>query len=284
MNPTLAFALMLIAPGAEAGLSDLSWYGGARYSDPEKCLPSAMSGLSSATQDLNTMSHDTSSMRGRNFDFAFCLLGLPLIAPFLCLFLASDDNKGYLVEMAEETAEMLRSDIYKIFNDWVIKTVLDPLKLNKNEELIIQDIDIPVETSAEWIRKFLKVVPSAKIGKIKLRKEGLQGTLVPIWLCPVVGTGSPLMPMKQGQLYINFGFWDALEGPETKGGNAAGKINKALENACIDFGAKKTLYSAAYFTEEEFSKQYNGELYQRIKTKYDPEGRVRSWYDRLTRS
>jgi len=92
------------------------------------------------------------------------------------------------------------------------------------------------------------------------------------------------MPMRAGHLYINFGFWDALEGPETKGGMRAGTINKALEQLCTDMGGKKTLYSAAYFSEEEFFRQYNGAEYQRIKAKYDPNGRLRGWYERLTKA
>eukprot|EP00929_Paragymnodinium_shiwhaense_P103478 TRINITY_DN6700_c0_g1_i3.p1 TRINITY_DN6700_c0_g1~~TRINITY_DN6700_c0_g1_i3.p1 ORF type:complete len:290 (-),score=68.89 TRINITY_DN6700_c0_g1_i3:229-1098(-) len=179
--------------------------------------------------------------------------------------------------------EMLRSDIYKLFNDWVIKTVLDPLKLNKNEELIIQDIDIPAETSAKWIREFLKVVPSARIGKIKLTRPGTE-TTVPIWICPVKGTASPLMPQEPGKMYMNFGFWDALEGPETKGGMSKGTINRALEQLCTDLGGRKTLYSSVYYSEEEFYRLYNGEVYKPLKAKYDPNGRMRGWYERLTKA
>jgi len=179
-------------------------------------------------------------------------------------------------------AEILRSDVYKAFNDSVIKHVLEPLGLNKNEELIIQDIDIPVENSAQWIRDFLRVVPSGRIGKIKLTRPGLPVT-VPIWLCPVKGTASPLMPQRPGHLYINFGFWDALEGPETKGGMSAGRINRALEQLCVDMGGRKTLYSACYFTEEQLYEQYNGEVYKRVKELYDPTKRLRSWHDRLAK-
>lgn len=177
---------------------------------------------------------------------------------------------------------LLRSDVYKAFNDSVIKNVLQPLGLNKNEELVIQDIDIPLSNCVEWIREFLRVCPSGRIGKIKLTRPG-QGVTVPIWLCPVKGTASPLMPMSAGALYINFGFWDALEGPETVGGMAAGRINKELETLCTRLGGAKTLYSAAYWSEQEFYKLYNGEFYKKMKERYDPNGRLRGWYERLTR-
>jgi len=178
---------------------------------------------------------------------------------------------------------LLRSDVYKAFNDMMIKNILEPLGANRNEELVIQDIEIPIDKSEEYIREFLRVCPSYRIGKIKLRRQGLP-TTVPIWLCPVRGTGSPLMPMREGELYINFGFWDALEGAETKGGMAAGRINRELEVLTASLNGKKTLYSAAYFSEETFYREYNGDLYKKLKQKYDPNGRVRGWYERLTKS
>jgi len=177
---------------------------------------------------------------------------------------------------------VLRSDNYKLFNDFVIKNVSGPLGLTKNEELIIQDIDVPVEKSAEWIRKFQVVVPSVRLGKIKLSRPG-HGVTVPIWLCPVKGTASPLMPMKPGHLYINFGFWDALQGAETTGGMSVGNVNRALEKLCDELDAKKTLYSSVFFSEEEFYARYNGTEYHKIKKLYDSEGRLRGWYERLTR-
>ncbi|CAK0872373.1 unnamed protein product [Prorocentrum cordatum] len=179
---------------------------------------------------------------------------------------------------------MLRSDVYKIFNDFMISTIIGPLKLNKNEELIIQDIDIPVETSAKWIREFLRVVPSVRIGKIKLTLPGDKTPSVPIWVCPVKGTAAPLMPQDTNKLYMNFGFWDALEGPETKGGMSKGTINRALENLCTDLGGRKTLYSSCFFSKEEFYRLYNGKFYERVKQKYDPDTRCRGWYDRLTKA
>merc|ERR1712224_604917 len=177
---------------------------------------------------------------------------------------------------------LMRSDNYKIFNDWVIKNVVGPLGLDKNEELVIQDIDIPVDKSAKWIHEFLRVVPPARIGKIKLTKPGAQHPSVPIWLCPVIGTKFPLMPQEEGKLYVNFGFWDALQGPETKGGMSKGTINRALEQLCTNLGGRKTLYSNVYFSEEEFFELYNGEVYKRAKAKYDKDGRLRGWYERLT--
>mmetsp|Transcript_21580 Transcript_21580/g.59884 ORF Transcript_21580/g.59884 Transcript_21580/m.59884 type:complete len:91 (+) Transcript_21580:1-273(+) len=89
--------------------------------------------------------------------------------------------------------------------------------------------------------------------------------------------------MEAGQLYINFGFWDSLTGPETKGGMQAGTINRALEHLSEAMSGKKTLYSSVYMSEDELYERYNGEIYKRIKEKYDPNHRLRGWHERLTR-
>jgi FAD/FMN-containing dehydrogenase len=177
---------------------------------------------------------------------------------------------------------ILRSDIYKIFNDWMISNITGPLGLIKNQEIVIQDIDLPLETSEKWIHEFLRVVPSVRIGKIRLRVNG--ESCVPIWLCPVLGTKFPLMPQEEGKIYINFGFWDALEGPETKGGMDTGRVNRELEKLCTQLNGRKTLYSSAYFSEEEFYDLYNGKEYKKVKAKYDPDTRLRGWYERLTKA
>merc|ERR1712216_696248 len=172
----------------------------------------------------------------------------------------------------------------KIFNDIMISKIIEPLGLNKNEESVIQDIEIPVNRSADWIRQFLRVCPSREIGKIKFSRPGSQQKTVPIWLCPVKGTSSPLMPMDSSMMYINFGFWDACEGKETIGGMTTGKINRALEQLVLQFDGKKTLYSSVFSSEEEFYEQYNGKHYHSIKEKYDPTTRLRGWYARVTKA
>eukprot|EP00392_Amoebophrya_sp_AT5.2_P009475 g9503.t1 len=270
--------------------------------------------------------------------------------------------------------ELLRSDQYKLFNDKFTKNFL-PKWLQKNQELVIQDIEVPVEKSGWWLKEHCRVVQSDLFGKIKLdwpkavkvggaggllggvvtrMKKGGGGTAetplrqrkrtaaggdelsdstdsstvasspahaedetydggnnhevepkayhdapaatdktksastVPIWLCPVKGTKSPLMPMKEDHLYINFGFWDALEDTVNKGdkcttlgGNETGLVNRALEAICDENGAVKTLYSTCYYSEAEFYAKYNGKHYEKVKAKYDPEGRSRSWFARV---
>ena len=61
-------------------------------------------------------------------------------------------------------------------------------------------------------------------------------------------------------------------------------INRALEAACKKHGAKKTLYSSIHMDAKEFAEEYNGKHYAVVKEKYDPTGRLRPLYDRLTRA
>merc|ERR1712137_179108 len=177
--------------------------------------------------------------------------------------------------------DLLRSDNYKLFNDKFTQWI--PKFVNGDEELVIQDIMVPAENGAEWIKTHCRIVPSHLCGKIKLWRSGWSATsTVPIWLCPVRSTKAPFMPMKINSLYINFGFWDALQDQRfTKGGNSTGRVNRALEDACPSVGAVKTLYSSSYYSKEEFYRIYNGSEYQKLKAKYDPGSAFRGWYERI---
>jgi len=218
---------------------------------------------------------------------------------------------------------LLRSDLYKKFNDWVISKVIEPIlqgplyKLGLipegvsavNQELVIQDIEVPAERAVEWVKDIhCKLVRSDLYGKVKLRLSdvfstgpNINKTVCPIWCCPVQVQPSndqlpyPLFPCHpEPQLYINVGFWDALEHPvATNGGNKTGHVNKALEKACnlsnnsksskdSSLNAIKTLYSNNYYSEEELYRIYDPEKkYEDLKATWDPHGGVRGWIERI---
>ena len=46
----------------------------------------------------------------------------------------------------------------------------------------------------------------------------------------------------------------------------------------------KSLYSSAFYSEEEFDRRYNGEAYQALKHAYDGEGRLLSLYEKCVRA
>ncbi len=63
-----------------------------------------------------------------------------------------------------------------------------------SREAVIQDVEIPVERGAEFLRYF-----AANVG------------MSPVWMCPLRLRGErswPLYPLKPGEVYVNFGFWE----------------------------------------------------------------------------
>jgi len=130
-------------------------------------------------------------------------------------------------------------------------------------ESVIQDVDIPIENAPAFLEFFQ-------------REIGLE----PVWLCPLssgAGPRFPLYPVPSGKLYVNFGFWDVLHKPTPK---EPGHYNRLIEREVSRLGGIKSLYSASYFTPEEFHSAYGGQAYRALKDKYDPARRFPELYDK----
>jgi FAD/FMN-containing dehydrogenase len=134
-------------------------------------------------------------------------------------------------------------------------------------EPVIQDVEIPVERIADFLRFFADEI-----------------RISPVWLCPLKlreQTGWPLYPMKPGRLYVNAGFWATVPlGP----GEEDGTYNRLIENKVTELGGHKSLYSTSYFDEEEFWLAYDGETYRKLKSTYDPNGRLPDLYSKVVRN
>jgi FAD/FMN-containing dehydrogenase len=133
-------------------------------------------------------------------------------------------------------------------------------------EAVIQDVEIPAERSADFMDFF-----SREIG------------MSPVWLCPLrlrAQRSWPLYPLAPGQVYVNFGFWGTVP---LAAGQADGHHNRLIEARVSALGGRKGLYSTAYYTEDEFWRQYNGQEYRELKRSYDPDGRLLSLYDKCVR-
>jgi FAD/FMN-containing dehydrogenase len=109
----------------------------------------------------------------------------------------------------------------------------------------------------------------------------------PIWLCPlalrdteVSRQGWPLYPLLPGQTYVNVGFWSSVPIVE---GRADGDVNRAIEAEVHALGGHKSLYSDAYYDQDEFARLYGGEAYAPVKARYDPQGRLPTLYDKAVR-
>jgi FAD/FMN-containing dehydrogenase len=143
---------------------------------------------------------------------------------------------------------------------------LDARRGRPATEMVVQDVEIPVEQSAAFLEYFL-----AAVG------------MTPVWMCPLRLRGEmtwPLYPMRPGQAYVNFGFWGTVPLPP---GAADGHFNRRVEDKVTELGGHKGLYSTSYYSSEEFWARYNGPEYADLKRAYDPQGRLSDLYDKCVR-
>ncbi|MFC5043259.1 FAD-binding oxidoreductase [Ornithinimicrobium kibberense] len=173
---------------------------------------------------------------------------------------------------------LLRSDVYwRIMafeqrHGWV--SAYRRARGRPRQERVIQDVEIPLDRTADFLRWFLREIP-----------------IEPLWLCPVRlrtttpgpdgGPPWPLYPMRVGEDYVNVGFWSAVDVPP---GGRHGDTNRAIEEQVHALGGHKGLYSESFFDEATFEERYGGAAYRPVKQRYDPEGRLPTLYDKAVRS
>jgi len=126
-------------------------------------------------------------------------------------------------------------------------------------ERVVQDVEVPIERTAEFVDWFLNTVP-----------------IEPIWLCPLQlrdNHGWPLYPIRPGHTYVNIGFWSSVPV-----GAEDGHTNKMIERKVSELAGHKSLYSDAYYSAEEFDALYGGDTYKAVKELYDPDSRLLDLY------
>jgi FAD/FMN-containing dehydrogenase len=160
-----------------------------------------------------------------------------------------------------------RSDVYRKLvaadRKHGLSAALNARRGQPPSEDVIQDVEIPVERGAEFLRFFAEQVGMS-----------------PVWMCPVRLRGEmtwPLYPLSPGQVYVNFGFWGTVRLP---GGAADGHYNRRIEAQVSALGGQKGLYSTSFYSREEFWDHYNGPEYARLKHDYDADGRLAGLYDK----
>ncbi len=144
---------------------------------------------------------------------------------------------------------------------WGVTSRLNRL-LGWHTESVIQDVDIPIEQAASFLRFFHQ-----EIG------------IAPIWICPIRRWRSDrqfdLYRLFPDTTYVNFGFWDVLKGRERL---PAGYYNRKIERKVSELGGIKSLYSDVYYPPEEFWEIYNRAKYDELKARYDPQGNLEDLY------
>ncbi|MDQ2835867.1 MAG: FAD-binding oxidoreductase [Actinomycetota bacterium] len=169
-------------------------------------------------------------------------------------------------------ARYRRSDVYHrligLDHRFKIAEKIDRFRKLGPRERVVQDVEIPLEKTADFLRWF-----AASVG------------MSPVWLCPLQlrerdGAADhpwPLYPLSFGQLYVNAGFWGTV--PIAAGG-ADGDVNRAVENAVAEHAGHKSLYSDAYYDRSTFAAIYGGEVYPELKDTYDPGHRLTGLYEK----
>ncbi|MDN6439495.1 MAG: FAD-binding protein, partial [Corynebacterium nuruki] len=94
----------------------------------------------------------------------------------------------------------------------------------------------------------------------------------------------PLYPLTPGDTWVNVGFWSSvpadLMGPDA----APGAFNREIERVVAGLGGHKSLYSEAFYTREDFAALYGGDLPEKLKAVYDPDGRFPGLYEKTVTS
>jgi FAD/FMN-containing dehydrogenase len=131
------------------------------------------------------------------------------------------------------------------------------------QESVIQDVEIPVERSAEFYEFF-----ADRVG------------MSPVWLCPLrlrSDTAWPLYPLGPDRVYVNFGFWGNVALPA---GAADGYFNRQVEDKVTELDGHKGLYSTSFYSPDEFWRLYNGAAYAELKRSYDADSRLADLYEK----
>jgi FAD/FMN-containing dehydrogenase len=142
--------------------------------------------------------------------------------------------------------------------------IADRLEARKGRpprERVVQDIEVPLGRTAEFLHWFLREIP-----------------IEPIWLCPVRSHDVwPLYPLRPGETYVNVGFWSSVPRDPAQ---PVGAANRLIEAKVTSLDGHKSLYSDAYYDQSEFWQLYGGDAYAVLKSRYDPQSRLLDLYSK----
>jgi FAD/FMN-containing dehydrogenase len=132
-------------------------------------------------------------------------------------------------------------------------------------EPLIQDWEVPWDAAADLVDFCLREV----------ELDGRPWAAVPI-RTPRQPT---LYPIAANRLYFNLGCYCQVRRPA---GREAYHYSKIMDRKCFELGGIKMLYSSTFLGQTEFEARFNGVAYRALKSKYDPEGRAPTLYEKVT--
>jgi FAD/FMN-containing dehydrogenase len=162
-----------------------------------------------------------------------------------------------------------RSDVYRRIVAFdrrhQVSARLARMRGRRPDEPVVQDVEIPVDSTAKFLDIFHREVG-----------------ITPVWLCPLRLRSTrvwPLYPLAPDELYVNVGFWSSVP---ARPGQADDHHNRLVEEAVHGLGGHKSLYSTVHYATDEFWLRYDGDAYHAAKAAYDPDGRLPDLYRKVT--
>jgi FAD/FMN-containing dehydrogenase len=162
---------------------------------------------------------------------------------------------------------MLRSESYwhllRLNQKHKIEKRLRKLSGKPPAEVVVQDVQIPIENAPAFWQFFTKNVP-----------------ILPVWFCPTRSDNSGAFPhigMESHKTYVNFGFWEHIP---AKPGDDPKYYNHLIEKEVAKLKGTKGLYAEVFYNKAEFGRMYNTAAYDVVKAKYDPDKRLKGLYDK----
>lgn len=165
----------------------------------------------------------------------------------------------------------LRSDFYwkliALDRKYEFSARTDSLRGRPAREQVVQDIEVPADKLPEFLEFFH-------------REVGIE----PIWVCPLKQRDPearwPLYEFDPEKLYVNVGFWSTVPLPNGVDPEE-GRVNRRIEEVVAELDGRKSLYSTAYYSREDFWATYGGQDYEELKKEYDPSGRLLGLYEKV---
>jgi FAD/FMN-containing dehydrogenase len=160
-------------------------------------------------------------------------------------------------------ASLRNSGFYKRYTGFKNRLPALPWRPADDEEPLIQDWEVPWERAGELLNFAFSEVDLA--GR-------------PWVATPIRTPASPtLYPVRPGALYFNLGCYCQVKKQPQRGDYHYTRI---MDRKCFELGGIKMLYSSTFLDEAEFDRIYNGAAYRELKKKYDPQGLLRTLYDK----
>ncbi len=165
----------------------------------------------------------------------------------------------------------LRSDVYwklvALDRRYTLSARAARLRGKPAREAVVQDIEVPADRLVEFLDFFH-------------REVGIQ----PVWVCPLrqrdPAARWPLYEFDPQTLYVNVGFWSTVPLPAGTDPDE-GTVNRRIEEVVTGLDGRKSLYSTAFYDRADFREIYGGVEYDRLKTVYDSQGRLRGLYEKV---